>query len=290
MGAFLFGVAPIRALRQVSSPFLDAFFIAITSTGDILFFLAVVALIYWLWDKRLGLFLVVLLVASGSLNAYLKSLFGSPRPPSFFHKPFPLASNGFPSGHAQTATAFWSGIALVFRRVWVPVAVVMVSLVAFSRVYLGVHFVGDVLGGVAIGLGLGVAGYLVFRASFWARLAVPQKLILAVVLPSALGAVLLVLGEASYLLWGLLTGLSVGYVLEGKWVGMTRPGSADAVALRIGIGLLAVGAPTLIGIQLSDPVLVLPFFLALGLLVSLILPWAFVRLEDIIRRANRGVA
>ncbi|MEE8199364.1 MAG: phosphatase PAP2 family protein, partial [Thermoplasmata archaeon] len=183
-----------------------------------------------------------------------------------------------------------SGIALVFRRVWVPVAVVMVGLVAFSRVYLGVHFVGDVLGGVAIGLGLGVAGYLVFRASFWGRLAVPQKLILAVVLPSALGTVLLVLGEASYLLWGLLTGLSVGYVLEGKWVRMTRPGGADAVALRIGIGLLAVGVPTLIGIQLSDPVLVLPFFLAMGLLVSLILPWAFVRLEGIIRRANRGVA
>ena len=290
MGAFLFGVAPIRALRQVSSPFLDAFFVVITSTGDILFFLAVVVLIYWIWDKRLGLFLVVLLLAGVLLNAYLKALFGWPRPPSFFHKPYPLASNGFPSGHAQTATAFWSGIALVFRRIWVPVAVVMVSLVAFSRVYLGVHFVGDVLGGVAIGLGLGVAGYLVFRASFWGRLAVPQKLILAVVLPAPLGVTFLVLGQTPYLLWGLLTGLSVGFVLEGEWVGMRRPRSTDAAALRIGVGILPAGFFASLGMQLSDPVLVLPFFLALGLFVSLVLPWAFVQLEDILLRANRGVA
>ncbi len=287
MGAFLFGVAPIQALRQVSSPLLDAFFVVITSTGDLLFFLAVVGLIYWLWDKRLGLFLVVLLLAGGLLNAYLKSLFGLPRPPSLFHKPFPLASNGFPSGHAQTAAAFWSGIALVFRRAWVPVAVVMLSLVAFSRVYLGVHFVGDVLGGAAIGLGLGVAGYLVFRASFWGRLAVQQKLILAVVPPSALGVVLLVLGEVSYPLWGLLTGLSVGYVLEGKWVGMERPKTTDAGALRVGVGLLALSAWTFAAMQLSHPLLVLFSFFGLGLMASLTLPWVFVRLEKVLRRVNR---
>ncbi|MCJ2532106.1 MAG: phosphatase PAP2 family protein [Candidatus Thermoplasmatota archaeon] len=287
MGEFLFGVAPIRALWEASSPFLDAFFVIITSTGDVLFFLAVVVLVYWLWDKRFGLFLGSLLLVSGALNGLLKTLFGLPRPPSFFHRPFALASNGFPSGHAQTATAFWSGIALVFRGGWVLAAVVMTALVAFSRVYLGVHFVGDVLGGVAIGLGLGLAGVVGFRASFWSRLTVSQQLILAVLLPAALGGVLLALGEAPYLVWGLLTGLSVGYVLEGEWVGMMRPGSADAGALRIGLGILVVGGLASLGLSLSDPFLVLPFFVVLGLTVSLVLPWAFVRLERAVLRANR---
>ncbi|MFQ5919561.1 MAG: phosphatase PAP2 family protein [Thermoplasmata archaeon] len=287
MGGILFGLGPIQALREVSSPFWDAFFFAVTSTGDVVFFLAAMVLIYWLWDKRLGLFLGILLLASGALNGYLKSLFGSPRPPTVYHTPFPLASNGFPSGHAQTTAAFWSTIALRSRGIWVPVAAAMVTAVAFSRVYLGVHFVGDVLGGVAIGLGLGVVGYLGYRASFWDRLAVPQKLILAVVLPSALGVVLLVAGEAPYLFWGLLAGLSVGYVLEAEWVGMARPHGSDAAALRIGVGLLTVAAFGGGGLQLTHPVLVLSYYLGLGLFVSLVLPWIFVRLEERLRRANR---
>ncbi len=287
MGEFLFGVAPVRALWEVSSPFLDAFFVVITSTGDVLFFLVVVVLVYWLWDKRLGLFLGSLLLVSGALNGFLKTRFGLPRPPSFFHRPFALASNGFPSGHAQTATAFWSGIALVSRGAWVLVGVVMTALVAFSRVYLGVHFVGDVLGGVAIGLALGVGGYLGFRASFWGRLSVPQKLILSVTLPAAVGILLLVLGEAPYAIGGLLTGLSLGYVLEGEWVGMTRPRSAGAGALRIAVGLPLVGVLTLLGMGLTDPRLVVPLFLAVGLTVSLVLPWAFVRLENVLLRGKR---
>ncbi len=72
---------------------------------------------------------------------------------------------------------------------------------ALSRVYLGVHFVGDVLGGVAIGLGLGIAGYVGFRASFWGRLGVTQMLVLAVSLPAAFGGVLILLGQAAYPFW-----------------------------------------------------------------------------------------
>ncbi len=97
MGEFLFGVAPIRALWEVSSPFLDAAFVAITSSGDRLFFLVVVVLIYWLWDNRLGLFLSVLLLASGVLNGHLRALFGLPRPPAAYHRVFPpLTDKRFP--------------------------------------------------------------------------------------------------------------------------------------------------------------------------------------------------
>ncbi|MFQ5908147.1 MAG: phosphatase PAP2 family protein [Thermoplasmata archaeon] len=287
MGDFLFGVGPIRALQEFASPFLDALFVVITSTGDILFFLAAVVLTYWLWDKRLGLFLSLLLLTSGALNGALKTLFGQPRPPGVFHKPSPLTSNGLPSGHAQSTTAFWSGVALVLRGGWIPVAVVLPILVAFSRVYLGVHFVGDVLVGAAIGLGLGVVGYVGFRASVWGRLSVPQKLFLAVILPGAFGGVLFVLGEVPYLMWGLLTGLSVGYVLEGQWVGMARPRRADVGVLRIAVGIPVVGVLTLVGLRISDPILLMTLFLAVGLAVALVLPWAFVRLEGFLLRANR---
>ncbi|MFQ6012509.1 MAG: phosphatase PAP2 family protein [Thermoplasmata archaeon] len=279
MADFLFAEGPIRALREASSPFLDALFVLITSTGGILFFLAAVVLIYWLWDKRLGLFLSLLLLVSGAVNGYLKALFGMPRPSPAFHTPSPLTSNGFPSGHAQTSTAFWSGIALVSRGAWIPVAVLVAALVAFSRVYLGVHFIGDVLGGVALGLGLGVAAYVGFRAPLWGRLGVRAKLLLAGLLPAILGGVLTLLGEAASLNWGLLTGLSVGYVLEGEWVGMRRPPGWGTAALRLLLGLPVVAGLTLFGLGLADPLLVLPLFLLVGLAVSLLLPWAFTRVE-----------
>ncbi len=281
MGDFFFGVDPIQALQRFATPFLDAIFVVITSTGSLFFFMAAAALVYWLWDKRLGLFLGVLLLVSGGVNAYLKALFGQPRPPVELHKPVPLTSNGFPSGHAQTTTAFWSALALVRRGGWIPVAIVMMVLVALSRVYLGVHFIGDVLGGAAIGLALGLVAYVGYRASFWRRLGIPQKLVLAVALPAAFGGVLTLLGEESVLFGGLLTGLSVGYVLEGEWVGLKRAGNVETGVLRVAIGLPSIAGLALLGVRLTDPVLVLPFFFALGLTVALVLPWAFARLEAV---------
>ncbi len=283
MGDFFFGVDPIEALQRFATPFLDALFVVITSTGSLLFFLTATALVYWLWDKRLGLYLSVLLLASGAVNAYLKALFGLPRPPAVYHKVFPpLTDNGFPSGHAQTSTAFWSGLALVLRGWWIPLGIVVTALVALSRVYLGVHFVGDVLGGVAIGLGLGIAGYVGFRASFWGRLGVMQKLVLAVSLPAAFGGVLVLLGQAAYPFWGLLTGLSVGYVVEGEWVGMKRVRTTDVGALRVALGIPTTVAFSYVATRVSEPFLVMPLFFALGLTVSLVLPWAFVRLEAVL--------
>ena len=59
---------------------------------------------------------------------------------------------GFPSGHVATTTAFLLGLAWLFRWRWAWVAtIVWIPLMALSRIYLGRHFVGDVLGGVAVG-------------------------------------------------------------------------------------------------------------------------------------------
>jgi len=74
-----------------------------------------------------------------------------------------LGSLGFPSGHVSLTTALWGGIATVFNsrliRILTPFAMV---LMAFSRVYLGRHFIGDVFGGAIVGLiSLGVFAYFI---------------------------------------------------------------------------------------------------------------------------------
>ena len=60
---------------------------------------------------------------------------------------------GFPSGHVITMTVMWIGMALLFRKRWLWVlSIAVVLLTAISRMYLGLHYFGDVVGGLMIGL------------------------------------------------------------------------------------------------------------------------------------------
>jgi undecaprenyl-diphosphatase len=93
------------------------------------------------------------------LNAGLKNVFGRPRP----HLQDPLVhllTLSFPSGHAAGSTVFYGALcALVFahcrsraiRATAVALASLIVMLVMFSRVYLGAHYLSDVVAGVAVG-------------------------------------------------------------------------------------------------------------------------------------------
>lgn len=60
--------------------------------------------------------------------------------------------NGFPSGHTSGAIALWGALALLFRNRWTTIgSIVLMMLIPLSRVYLGVHFLADVLGGIIVG-------------------------------------------------------------------------------------------------------------------------------------------
>lgn len=93
------------------------------------------------------------------LNAGLKLLFQRPRP-LLDHPLLSLATYSFPSGHTMNATAFYGMLVafVVMRRRFVcglgalALAGLMVALVATSRIYLGVHFLSDVLASVAEGI------------------------------------------------------------------------------------------------------------------------------------------
>jgi undecaprenyl-diphosphatase len=85
----------------------------------------------------------------------LKALVDRPRPPLRYPEPHPLVSTphdaSFPSGHA--ATSFAAATMLSFAFPWLtPFLVLLASAVAFSRVYVGVHYPLDVLGGAALGV------------------------------------------------------------------------------------------------------------------------------------------
>lgn len=93
------------------------------------------------------------------LNWVIKGLVDRSRPPQAIHFEALIGvptSPSFPSGHAMSAFAVAGAIALLAPRLRWPVLAVAAAI-AFSRVYLGVHFWLDVLAGAALGLAIGLA-------------------------------------------------------------------------------------------------------------------------------------
>jgi hypothetical protein len=120
------------------------------------FFFLVLPLVYWSLDAGLGLRIAFILITSNYLSSIVKLLFADPRPywVSARVEPYSVESTfGIPSGHAQNAAALWGAIAAALNKPWAWVtAFVLIFFIGFSRLYLGVHFLHDVLAGWLIGL------------------------------------------------------------------------------------------------------------------------------------------
>jgi undecaprenyl-diphosphatase len=145
-------------------PRLDMAALELTALGSawVTGFVAVVASLF-LWQTRHRYSMALLWVALGGgwlLNFVLKTLFDRPRPDLFeWRVPFAGVSS-YPSGHAMSAMVLYATLAYLIvrleptralRRLTLGVFGGVVLLVGLSRVYLGVHYPSDVLGGFLVG-------------------------------------------------------------------------------------------------------------------------------------------
>ena len=114
---------------------------------------AVLAAVYRRWGV-LALTFVALALADVAA-AVLKALVGRDRPPLRYPEPktlVPLSpDHSFPSGHAATSFAAATFLSFAFPR-WTPAFLVLAAAIAFSRVYVGVHYPLDVIGGAVLGV------------------------------------------------------------------------------------------------------------------------------------------
>jgi undecaprenyl-diphosphatase len=153
------------------------------AVGDCLILLIALGLVLLHRERLAGirradaLFWIGVTMGGRLLNILLKLHFNRERPPV---KNWLIAATGlsFPSGHAVFAGVFFGMLALFLARsspgrpVWIRVlgvlaCVTMAALVAASRVWLGVHYPTDVIGGLLLGVGWVIAAWLV--RSNWAR-------------------------------------------------------------------------------------------------------------------------
>ena len=126
-----------------------------TFLGQENFFFLVLPLIYWSVDAQVGLRVALILVTSNYLNSIVKLMFATPRPYWVNSRVEPLSveqSFGTPSGQAQNAAALWGIMAVEVNKRWAWItAIALAFMIGFSRVYLGMHFVHDVMIGWLIG-------------------------------------------------------------------------------------------------------------------------------------------
>jgi membrane-associated phospholipid phosphatase len=308
----LTGLEWIRFIQGGASPVLTAAMKIITNLVSEFVFFGVVMILFWLAEERRAFRFGILVICSSWLNGLLKELFRQPRP---FHLDSSLgmiseSGYGFPSGHAQLVLifliplAYWlcrsrrvgeeKGKGTIKKGLLWTAAVVLVLLVSFSRLYLGVHFPQDILGGWFLG-GLSLVLYFLAERYFSRESAVKSgsggmfhillekpryQLILAAVIALLMNAPVHNNTSAA-----MFFGFSAGYILiknrfhaggAGLFPALLRVciGFAGAVLLYLGLKTLFPGAD-------SSLYRLFRFirYALLGFWVSGIAPWIFLKLK-----------
>ena len=160
------GIETILWLQSFRSPGLDRGFELLTNFGGS-YYLYITPLLLWCVDYRTGVRVLAIFALTLFLNTTIKEWITQPRPFEFDERVWSDGEQGYglPSGHAQLVVVFWGTIASWVERPWFwATAVAIMFFMGLSRVYLGVHFPSDVVGGWALGaLTLWIA--LRYRAS-----------------------------------------------------------------------------------------------------------------------------
>ncbi|MBQ7344558.1 MAG: phosphatase PAP2 family protein [Oscillospiraceae bacterium] len=253
-------------LEALRNPVLDFFFSLITLFGEETIFMAVGMIVFWCVDKYKGYYLLCVGFFGTVMNQFLKIVCRVPRPwikdPNFtIVESAKEAAGGysFPSGHTQTSVGLYGGIARVTSNKALRIAmIVLASLVALSRMYLGVHTPADVLVSLATATILIFVAWPIFKKaehsprtmyavlfSFLGIMIAYLCFVLLFPFPSEVYAADAIHNLESaqkngYTLLGCALGLIVVYTADLKWIEFETKAPLGAQILKVLGGLILV--------------------------------------------------
>lgn len=183
----MFQTEIILFLQSFATDILNHVFTFFTEIGRTNYSVLLVFIILFTVNFRLGFIVFHALAWNGLISLNMKEYFALPRPchvdlnvkllgetlPNTTHfdgmdarnflgglpdqivryfRAYPPDSWGFPSGHASQAMTLWGSFFMFFNRMWLRIiSISMIVFISFSRMYLGRHFLADILGGLFLG-------------------------------------------------------------------------------------------------------------------------------------------
>ena len=219
----------IHALQLgMSNSFNDFIMKALTLLGDEVFVIGLMMLLFWCVSKRTGFKFLNIYFCTVAINTLLKNIFRRTRP--FDVYPDRVESIGekssgysFPSGHTNSITTLATLSCIEYKkytRVLLPVCIAVVLIVMFTRMYLGQHYLTDVLVSAVVAIGLSILfNYL------YSFLGDKEERLGYVVAPIALIAAIVIgiVGEGDLVkktleLTGVMIAVYIGYFIEKKYI------------------------------------------------------------------------
>ena len=254
------GIEVIRTVQTIASPSLTLVMHFITDFGGKIAYLVMLPSSSGAIDERRSMRLAVAFILGAWSNSAVKEFFGHPRP--FDYDPaVKLAhesSPGLPSGHTQNATTFW-GIMFSWsrNRGFRILCVVLPLLIAFTRIYLGVHFPTDLFAAWALAA-VTLLAYYTLASRIEALLETLDfrfRILLVAIVAVLMNALL----PEDPTLGGLFFGMGTGFILMRKHCNFTASSRGSerlprplVLGLRMLLGL-AVTALIYLGLKALLP-------------------------------------
>jgi membrane-associated phospholipid phosphatase len=220
-----------------------------TEFGGTLIYLGIIFTIFWGIDKGIAKSLLVVYVSSNFVNYYAKAIIANERPPESQWLLIGASHLSTPSGHAMSSSVFWGYLSMKTKRVimWI-ISITIIILVGLSRIYLGVHWVGDILTGWLFGIIILLLVYIFedkiqdFRNKY--------NVIYIYLGLAILGLLVMIITDIVYQSsynfgspGGQMIGLGIGLALEHKYVNFDisyQPSEKWKIIFRILFGILLI--------------------------------------------------
>ena len=263
-------------LEGIRNPVLDWIFSTITHLGEETFFLVIAIIFFWCVDKRHGYFILITGLVGTVVNQVAKLFFRVPRP-WILDENFNIVESAreeatgysFPSGHTQNIAGTYGAIAAHKPSKWKTViCTTIIVLVAFSRMYLGVHTPLDVVVSLIIALAIILILRPVFATEDSFKRFMPLVVVMSVLLSVGFLAYVLSIGGDTTLdphnyqsglknactLLGCTAGLVIVYFVDSKFINFETEARWYAQILKLVLGL---GVVLAIKAGLSQPLVML---------------------------------
>lgn len=242
---FLFGPAPIRWVQEFFGLGHPLPFRIFSLIGDTWGIILVIGVAFWLFGRRSAYATIGIVILGAATKVLLSNIFSQSRPSEsavvvYQH----LEIGSFPSGHVYETVGPWGLLfALGCIPFWVPaLATVLVSV---GRIYLGTHFIGDILGGIFFGVLLVWAYHKIWpRLLGWGRARGPRFFLLCglVLLALVIISILIMAGPhpRRFEILGMVAGGLIALFIEHRYTDGDAPASIPARVTRVIVGASGV--------------------------------------------------